>query len=107
MQHLTVRISDGRIDRVFEVADVPLAQNDRVILMNSVSSIYAAVKSGAGIAVLPKYMIAGNPEIEVILPASAPEPVEMYFVYPEERRHSRRISVFRDFLLERVALTDF
>ena len=26
-----------------------------------------------------------------------------YFVYPEELRHSRRVAVFRDFLLRRIA----
>ena len=26
-----------------------------------------------------------------------------YFVYPEELRHSRRVTVFRDFLLRRIA----
>ena len=94
-------------DWLFECAGVTVAQNDKVILMNSVSAIHAAVRSGAGLAVLPKYMVSGNPDLQVILPAVQPEPVEMYFVYPEERRHSKRISVFRDFLLERVALTDF
>lgn len=92
---------------LFELADVTIAKNEKIILMNSVSAIHAAVKSGAGIAVLPKYMVSGNTDLHIILPSTQPEPVEMYFVYPEERRHSRRISIFRDFLLERVALTDF
>ena len=31
--------------------------------------------------------------------------IEAYFVYPEELRASKRISVFRDFLLRKVAET--
>jgi DNA-binding transcriptional LysR family regulator len=92
---------------LFDNADVDPAENEHVILINSVSGIYSAVSAGAGIAVLPKYMVSRNPDLQVILPEAHPDPVDMYFVYPEERRHSKRISLFRDFLLERVALTDF
>ena len=28
--------------------------------------------------------------------------VEVYFVYPEELRNSKRVAVFRDFLLEEI-----
>ena len=28
--------------------------------------------------------------------------VDCYFVYPEELRHSKRVAVFRDFLLARL-----
>jgi hypothetical protein len=28
--------------------------------------------------------------------------LEAYFVYPEELRHSKRITVFRDFLLSKI-----
>lgn len=92
---------------LFERANIDPQNNERVTLMNSISGISAAVNSGAGIAVLPKYIVSANPNLQVILPDTQPESVDMYFVYPEERRHSKRISIFRDFLLERVALTDF
>lgn len=92
---------------IFASAGVDPAENDKVILINSVSGIYAAVSSGAGIAVLPKYLVSSNPNLQVIMADTHPEPVDMYFVYPEERRHSKRIALFRDFLLERVAMTDF
>ena len=38
-----------------------------------------------------------------ILPELAGPEVEAYFVYPEELRTSKRIAVFRDFLLRKVA----
>jgi DNA-binding transcriptional LysR family regulator len=92
---------------LFELAGVDPEKNDKVILINSVSAIYGAVAAAAGIAVLPKYMVTANKDLEVILPSTRPESVDMYFVYPEERRHSKRISLFRDFLLECVAKTEF
>lgn len=30
-------------------------------------------------------------------------PVDMYFVYPEELRNSKRVAVFRDFLVNSIA----
>lgn len=92
---------------LFERAGIDPNQNERVTQINSISGIHATVSSGAGIAVLPKYLVSGSPDLQIILPEAKPESVDMYFVYPEERRHSKRISIFRDFLLERVALTDF
>ena len=38
-----------------------------------------------------------------VLPELTGPPIEAYFVYPEELRTSKRISVFRDFLLRKVA----
>lgn len=92
---------------LFDRAEVEVRQSGRIVLMNSVSGIHSAVSSGAGIAVLPKFLVSGNKDIEVLLPGTHPDPVDMYFVYPEERRHSKRISLFRDFLLDQVAHTDF
>jgi DNA-binding transcriptional LysR family regulator len=92
---------------LFDRANIPIENNENVILINSVSAIYSAVAAGAGIAVLPQYMVSANPDLEIVLPELRPEPVDMYFVYPQERRHSKRLSIFRDFLLERVAATDF
>ena len=37
-----------------------------------------------------------------LLPDLKPPKVEVYFVYPEELRNSKRVSVFRDFLVARL-----
>ena len=77
------------------------------IMINSIYGIFEAVKSGAGIAALPDYMIAGNKDMEPILDGTTRPPVDVYFVYPEERRHSKRIGIFKDFLLKTVTETKF
>lgn len=92
---------------LFDRAGIEPENNDKVILINSVSAICSAVAHGAGIAVLPKYMVQANKNLETILPSIRPESVDMFFVYPEERRHSRRLAIFRDFLVDCVAKTDF
>jgi len=85
--------------------DGPAGQN--LMLINSLHGMHMAVLGGAGIAALPRYMTNGNKEIVILLP-NAPRPkVEMYFVYPEERRHSQRLSTFRDSLVQMTAETHF
>ncbi len=37
-----------------------------------------------------------------ILPELKGPTIDAYFVYPEELRHSKRVAVFRDFLLGKV-----
>ena len=37
-----------------------------------------------------------------ILPELEGPSFDAYFVYPEELRHSKRIAVFRDFLIEEI-----
>ena len=74
------------------------------LLINSLYGIYRAVRSGLGIASLPDYMVKdpANLALKQILPDIKGPKAMAYFVYPEELRHSRRLSVFRDFILQRV-----
>ncbi len=81
----------------------PEAGEGKALLLNSMYGIFRAAGAGVGIAVLPDYMIAQDRGLEVLLPDLKRPPVEMYYVYPEERRHSRRIGLFRDYLLRHIA----
>lgn len=80
----------------------PDAADAKLILLNSIYGIYRTAGTGAGIAVLPDYLIAQDKSLEIILPHLKRPPVEMYYVYPEERRHSRRIGIFRDYLVRHI-----
>ena len=62
-----------------------------------------AVEGGLGVAALPDYMIQSNPRVVRILPEVEGNAYDVFFVYPEELRASKRIAVFRDFLLSKVA----
>ncbi len=70
---------------------------------NSLSGMLGAVKSGLGLAAMPDYM---GPELEgllTVLPELKAPKINAYFVYPEEMRASKRVSVFRDFLVQELA----
>jgi DNA-binding transcriptional LysR family regulator len=92
---------------LFRIAGADPEQNNNLLMMNSLYAIQRAVESHAGIAALPQYMIRSSPHLEPILPEAERSTVDMYFVYPEERRHSKRIAIFRDFLLENLKDEDF
>ncbi len=73
------------------------------ITINSVLGMRRAVESGLGIAILPDYVIDDTSSmIQIELEAPLPT-VDVYFVYPEEQRHSARINAFRNFLVSQVA----
>jgi DNA-binding transcriptional LysR family regulator len=80
-----------------------LRQKLRVVLkVNNIYGLLLAVESGLGIASLPDYMVQGHTRITQILPEVKAPTFNTYFVYPDELRHSKRVSVFRDFLVRRV-----
>ena len=78
-----------------------------ILRINNLYGIYRAVRSGLGIAALPDYMIPETSALVRVLPELAGPAIEAYFVYPEELRQSKRVSVFRDFLLRKMAEGNF
>ncbi len=92
---------------LLHAANIETEHNPRLIFINSIQGIHRAVRNNAGIAVLPDYLIEHDSRIATILEDEKAPSVEMYFVYPEERRNSKRLASFRDFLLESISETHF
>jgi DNA-binding transcriptional LysR family regulator len=71
--------------------------------INNVLGLREAVLRGLGLAVLPDYVAGDDPRLVAVLDheASLPE-FEVFFVYPEEMKASKRIDVFRDFLVAKA-----
>jgi DNA-binding transcriptional LysR family regulator len=92
---------------LFDLAGVNPEKHYNLMMLNSMYAIFKAAEQGAGIAVIPDYLIKTNDNLKIILPELERPPVDMYFVYSEERRNSERINAFRDFLLETVEETPF
>jgi DNA-binding transcriptional LysR family regulator len=76
-----------------------------ILTVNSVYAIQRAVQSGLGLASLPEFMVTETQSLVRVLPEMQGPRIDAYFVYPEELRNSKRIQVFRDFLLRKVAET--
>ncbi|HYM72740.1 MAG TPA: LysR family transcriptional regulator [Stellaceae bacterium] len=74
-----------------------------ILTVNNTYGMLRAIMSGLGLAALPDFVANEHTELVRVLPEVNGPPNEAYFVYPEELRTSKRISVFRDFLLRKVA----
>ena len=77
------------------------------LTINNVYAIMRAVQSGAGLGALPEFMGDGLSDLVQILPDLERPHLDAYFVYPEELRSSKRVQVIRDFLLRKVAESNF
>jgi DNA-binding transcriptional LysR family regulator len=75
--------------------------------VSNIYGIFRAVQSGVGIAALPDYMNREVGNLIEVLPELRGPSVEVYFVYPEELRESKRIVVLRDFLLKEIKASSF
>ncbi|MCG8345112.1 MAG: LysR family transcriptional regulator [Chlorobiales bacterium] len=76
----------------------------RIVLeANNIYCMLQAVESGLGIASLPDYIARDSQHARRVLPNRQGPAFEAFFAYAEELRHSKRIGVFRDFLLNEVA----
>ncbi len=73
-----------------------------VLTINNIYGLKQAVRRGIGIAVLPDYLVTDDLDlVEILSGVELPE-LQSYFVYPEELRNSKRVKVFRDFLVAKA-----
>lgn len=72
--------------------------------VNSLQAMLIAIRSGLGIGAVPEYLAEDHTGLTRILPDTPTPKVDMFFVYPEELRNSKRVGVFRDFLLHEIGL---
>jgi DNA-binding transcriptional LysR family regulator len=70
--------------------------------VNSLQAMLLALQGGMGIGAVPDYMVNEADGLVRLLPELKAPKVDVFFVYPEELRNSKRVAVFRDFLLARL-----
>jgi DNA-binding transcriptional LysR family regulator len=70
--------------------------------VNSAYAMRRATETGIGLASLPDYIVGKNSSlVQIDLPAETPA-FDTYFVYPEELKDSKRVTVFRDFIVSKA-----
>ena len=95
------------INWLLEVGAQPGLSRRPTFTVNNLYGMYLAVQQGLGLANLPDYMVPETSNLVRVLPEISSPPTQCYFVYPEEMRHSKRIEVFREFLLRKVVEAQF
>jgi DNA-binding transcriptional LysR family regulator len=93
LTYLTLLLSVGRPDGDMRTP---------ALRVNSAYGLRRAVQAGAGIAILSDYLVAPDMNlVQIELDVGTPE-FDTYFVYPEELKDTKRVTVFRDFLVSKA-----
>lgn len=72
------------------------------LTVNNYFGVLQAVLANLGIGVLPDYLTADHPNLVRVFPDVESGEVPVFLAYPEELRQTRRVAVFRDFVLEEI-----
>ncbi|MEX0628182.1 MAG: LysR family transcriptional regulator [Cucumibacter sp.] len=70
--------------------------------VNAIYGMVQATRQDIGISMLPDYIVEGEPTLVRILSDLKLPEFESYFVYPPALRSSKRVGVFRDFLVAKA-----
>ncbi|VAW05466.1 Transcriptional regulator, LysR family [hydrothermal vent metagenome] len=84
------------------VSDLMTHDISSLLTVNNYYGVLQGVLNNLGIGVLPDYLTYDFPELVRILPEVESGEVPVFLAYPEELRHSKRISAFRDFVQEEI-----
>jgi DNA-binding transcriptional LysR family regulator len=90
------------INWLAETGKRPGSPRRALLEVNSLYAMAIAVRSGMGIGALPNWMTDELAGLVKVLPEVKAPKVDVFFVYPEELRNSKRVAVFRDYLLARL-----
>lgn len=74
---------------------------------NSLVALRTAVKRGMGIAALPDYLMHRTRHVSKVLPQLAGPVTDAWYVYPVELKNSKRIAVFRNFVMQKIGEGNF
>jgi len=91
------------INWLAEAGRRPGSPRRALLEVNNAHAVLLAIRSGLGIGAVHDFMAAETQDLVRVLPELKSPRIDVFFVYPEELRNSKRVAVFRDFLLARLA----
>lgn len=84
------------------VGDFEGSQRIPTLQINDILSIKRAVKAGAGVAMLPDYVIGKDDGLVQLLGQTEVPSFDTYFAYPEAMKNQAKLHVFRDFVIAKA-----
>ena len=70
--------------------------------INNIMSIKVAVQRGAGIAMLPDYIVDKDSGLVQVMPETEVPSFDTYFCYPDAMKNQAKLHAFRDFVLAKA-----
>lgn len=89
-------------DRILNLGRDPSHPRLPALRVNNVYGMYRAVKSGLGIAALPRYIVEDDANLQEIELGDEIKAFDAYIVFAEDMRGSKRIEALRTFLMNEV-----
>jgi len=89
------------------VGDFDSGKRVATLQINDILSIKRAVQRGAGIAMLPDYLVEKEAGLVQLLPETEVPSFDTYFAYPEVMKNQAKLHVFRDFVLAKARSWNF
>jgi DNA-binding transcriptional LysR family regulator len=84
------------------VGDFEGGQRVPTLQINDLLSIRRAVQTGAGIAMLPDYLVGKDAGLVQLLPETEVPSFDTYFAYPEAMKNQAKLHAFRDFVIAKA-----
>jgi len=84
------------------IGDFDSGRQASSLQINDILSIKRAVQAGAGIAMLPDYVIQKDSGLVQLLPETEVPSFDTYFAYPEAMKNQAKLHVFRDFIIAKA-----
>jgi DNA-binding transcriptional LysR family regulator len=73
-----------------------------MLTVNNYFGVLQGVLQNLGIGILPNYVTEDFPDLVQVLDEHESAEVPVFLAYPEELRHSQRVSAFKDFVQEEI-----
>jgi DNA-binding transcriptional LysR family regulator len=89
------------------VGDFESGKRVATLQINDILSIKRAVQRGAGIAMLPDYLVDKEAGLVQLMPETEVPSFDTYFAYPEAMKNQAKLHVFRDFVLAKARSWNF
>lgn len=80
-----------------------LGHAGNTLTVNNYFGILQGVLHGIGIGSLPDYVTADFPDLVQVLPEAESAAIPVYLAYVQELRQSKRVTAFRDFVLDEIS----
>jgi DNA-binding transcriptional LysR family regulator len=89
------------------VGDFDGGQRVSTLQINDILSIKRAVQRGAGIAMLPDYLVDKDSGLVQLLPETEVPSFDTYFCYPDAMKNQAKLHAFRDFVISKARAWSF
>jgi DNA-binding transcriptional LysR family regulator len=89
------------------VGDFEGGKRISTLQINDILSIKRAVQRGAGIAMLPDYIIDKDAGLVQLLPETEVPSFDTYFAYPDAMKNQAKLHAFRDFIIAKARSWSF